>query len=68
MDRNSLERTLKSRREDVWRILNEFAALRDAHGVHDMAVEIQGIELMLKVLAETPDSSAAAPVMPMFIS
>jgi hypothetical protein len=29
-------------------LLDGFAAIEDAHGVHDMAVEITAIEIMLK--------------------
>jgi hypothetical protein len=43
---------LRHRREDLWQLLDRFAALKDAHGVHDMAVEIQGIEITLKLLDE----------------
>lgn len=33
-------------------MLGAFANMKDAHGVHDMAVEIQGIEIVLKMLEQ----------------
>ena len=41
---------LELRKADLWTQLKLFARNRDAHGVHDMAVEIQGIEIVLSEL------------------
>ena len=34
----------------LWGLLEKYELLKDAHGVHDMAVEIVGIEIALKEL------------------
>jgi hypothetical protein len=47
---------LRQRRNVLWGGLQDFAERRDAHGVHDMAVEIQGIEITLQMLeAQEPE-------------
>jgi hypothetical protein len=45
-----MRQDLLDRRELLWQNLELFARLRDAHGVHDMAVEITAIEIVLKAL------------------
>ncbi len=43
---DKLTHKLRLRKARLWTQLELFAQSRDAHGVHDMAVEIQGIEIV----------------------
>ena len=41
---------LMQRKAQTWEMVRQFYEMRDSHGVHDMAVEVQAIERAIELL------------------
>lgn len=56
-----IEGKLAARKETLWKLAELFMSARDAHGVHDMMVEITGIETAERFIRERARQPNAKP-------